>query len=240
MMVTDAWGTPVYLSKLDDKWYLVDGRNQDIRVQIPAGAKPKTGSDHHMVIVAPDGTETDFWLASYDPIADKWTAGWVGQTSIKGWGAMCLPGQRCSGANAAGFAQHGGSVVPEEIKQGHIDHALFITTPYTRADFIACPAVHEDGKYNDPLAIPEGARVQLDPAFNVDAQPWQPWQKVVAKALQRYGAYIGDTGGSLAVKAEAANLDQRDGTWASVSVPVPAGLQFIPWAKLRVLKFVPC
>ena len=60
---------------------------------------------------------------------------------------------------------------PEEIAQGHIDHALFFTTPYTRRDYIACPATHTDGRTDDAAAIPEGGRIQLDPAFPVDTQP---------------------------------------------------------------------
>ncbi len=72
---------------------------------------------------------------------------------------------------------------------------------------IACPATHTDGVYNDIAALPEGARIQLDPAFNVEAQAWPRWEKTIAHALQTYGAYVGDTGGSLAIFGEA-NIDR--------------------------------
>src|SRR5207248_2976692 len=81
----------------------------------------------------------------------------------------------------------------------HIDHALAITVSLSRSGLIACPATHTDGPSTDPNSIPEAARIQLDPAFNVDGQSWPQWQKVIAHALQTYGAYIYDTGGSMAV-----------------------------------------
>src|SRR5437763_13927162 len=142
-------------------------------------------------------------LASNDASADSWSAGSRYVTALNGWGAQCSPGQRCGGAVAAGFAAFGGIVRPEEIAQGHIDHAPSFTPPYTRRDYIACPAAHTDGQTDDAAAIPEGARIQLDPAFPVDTQPWPRWEKVIAHALQKYGAFLGDTGDSLSFAAEA-------------------------------------
>ena len=180
------------------------------------------------------------WLAAHDLATDTWSAGWVGQTSIVGWGAMCGLGKHCNGPTAAGFALVSGVGRPEEFRQGHIDHAFTIATPYTRAALIACPATHSDGKYRDVSALPEGARIQLDPAFNVQAQPWERWQKVMATALQKYGAYVADTGGSLSIKGEAAELDKRGDSWADVGVPTGPSLAFLPWAKFRVLKLEAC
>ena len=93
-----------------------------------------------------------------------------------------------------------------------------LTTPYTRKDYIACPATHTDGQHLEPAAIPQGARIQLDPTFDVDAQPWPRWEKVLARALQKYGAYLGDTGDSLSFAAEA-TLDRGYDAWSMVGVP---------------------
>ena len=236
---TNNWGRAIYTAKSTDKLYTIHGRNQDIQARIPANAVPNGGSDHHMTVVEGD-VETVMWLASHDPATDIWSAGWVGQTSIVGWGAMCGLGKHCSGPTAAGFALVSGVGRPEEFKQGHIDHAFTIATPYTRAGLIACPATHSDGKYQDVSALPEGARIQLDPTFNVDAQQWERWQKVMAKALQKYGAYVADTGGSLSIKGEAAELDKRGVSWADIGVPSGPRLAFLPWAKFRVLKLEAC
>ena len=132
-----------------------------------------------------------------------------------------------------------GVVRPEEIAQGHIDHAIAFATPYTRADYIACPATHTDGKYADPAAMPEGARIQLDPSINVDAQTWPRWKKIIARALQTYGAILVDTSGTLALRGEA-NLDRGYDAWAKAGVTGSVNLSALPWDQMRVLETKPC
>jgi hypothetical protein len=239
---SDAWGIPIAYADSNSTLYSIGcsryGCDKEVSIRIPRYAKPTTGSDHHLVVVDPMQHEADMWIALYDPDKDSWTAGSRYGTRADGWGALCFPHERCSAAVAAGFAEPGGIIRPEEIDQGHIDHALVISTPYTRSGFIACPATHTDGKYSDPAAIPEGARVQLDPDFDVDAQPWPRWQKVVARALQSYGAFVADTGGSLAVRGEP-NLDRGYDAWAKAGVG-SSSLSFLPWGRFRVLKLEAC
>src|SRR5205807_564915 len=55
----------------------------------------------------------------------------------------------------------------------------------------------------DPDALPLGAHIQLSPAFDVADQSWPRWEKVVGRALQVYGAYVVDLGGTVAVRGEA-------------------------------------
>jgi len=209
-----------------------------VSFRIPAYAQPNTGSDHHLAVIdAVAGGELDMWLGAGS--AGGWSAGSRYLTSTLGWGAICAQGQHCGGANAAGFALMGGIIRPEEIAQGHIDHALFFTTPYTRSGLIACPATSSDGQFNDPGALPEGAHIQLDPAVNVDAQAWPRWEKVVAHALQTYGAYLGDTGGSLAFFGEN-SLDRGYDAWSRAGAPVSASLAGLPWAAFRVLQLRNC
>jgi hypothetical protein len=130
-------------------------------------------------------------------------------------------------------------VRPEEFRRGEIDHALALTVPRTRADFIACPATHTDGKTRDRDALPEGARLQLDPTFDVESQRWPEWKKIVARALQRYGAYVVDTGGSIAIRG-IADINSGEDSWASVRVPAAPSLSDLPWAQVRVLKIDSC
>jgi hypothetical protein len=162
-------------------------------------------------------------------------------SAIDGSGVNCRPGETvCGGANVAGFSLTAGIVRPEEIAQGHIDHALMITTPYTRSGYVACPAANSDGQYADPAAMPVGARLQLDPALDVNALAIPTWKKVVARALQQYGAYVVDTGGSLSIRAESTALRGYD-AWAKVGVPRgEPNIRDLPWSRMRVLSHVPC
>ena len=241
MATTDAWGKALAYTNVVSQLYSVACTLYDcgtsISFHIPSYAQPTTGGDHHLIVIDPTASsELDMWLSAFN---GSWAAGsrYIGPTN--GWGANCSPGQHCNGAVATGFAAFGGVVRPEEIAQGHIDHALFIAMPYTRSGFLACPATHTDGIYNDPAAIPEGARLQLDPAFNVDAQPWPQWEKVIAHALQTYGAYVGDSGGTLSFAAEA-NLDRGYNAWGLAGVPNPPSLSSLPWGQFRILQLQAC
>ena len=241
---SDNWGFPIVYADANSTTYTIGctayGCRNQVSFRIPAGARPNNGDDHRLVVIDGD-KELDMWRAFYDPVTDTWSAGsrWV--TDAYGWGAYCMPGQRCGGGTAAGFAQFGGVVRPEEIARGRIDHALSFTTPYTRADYVACPAIRTDGKYDDPFALPEGAHIQLDPAFDVDAQPWPDWLKIVAKAAQEYGAYLNNTGSNLNFNAEA-TLNRGYDAWASVGVPTRPKLNDynFPWDRFRVLELKPC
>jgi hypothetical protein len=241
---SDAWGIAVAYANPASRRYSVGcrlyGCDRPASFRIPSYAAPTTGSDHHLVVLDPGaGTELDTWEATYDATTDSWSAGSRYITAMAGWGALCQPGQRCGGAVAAGFAALGGIIRPEEIAQGHIDHALFLTLPNVRSNFVACPATGSDGGDSNPAAIPEGARVQLDPGFNVNAQPWPLWEKVVARALQQYGGYVGDTGDTLAIRAEA-TIDRGYNAWALVGVPSSPSLAALPWGDFRVQQIQPC
>lgn len=238
---TAAWGRALVYSHNSDPLYTVGCTMYDcgttITFHIPVGATPESGSDHHLVVINQDTwQELDMWLASFSN--GTWSAGSRYLTDATGWGAICALGQHCGGAVAAGFAAFGGVVRPQEIQQGHIDHALVLTASLTRSGYIACPATHTDGVSSDPASIPEGARIQLDPSFNVDAQSWPQWEKVIAHALQTYGGYLLDTGGSVALFGES-NLNGELG-WSSIGVPTGPSLSNLPWGQFRVLLIQPC
>ena len=242
---SDEWGRPLAYANTVSGLFSVGCVIYDcqtaVSFRIPHYAKPATGADHHVIVLDPStNSELDMFMAAYDPSVDSWSAGSRYLAASDGWGAACALGQHCLGSVAAGFDGFGGVVRPEEIAQGHIDHALVFATPYTQAGTIACPATHTDGATNDPAAIPEGARIQLDPAFDVDGQPWPAWEKTIARALQTYGAYLEDTGGSLAFYAEP-NLDRGYDAWSLAGVPgAPQSLANLPWDSFRVLSLQYC
>lgn len=240
---SDAWGIPIVYADRGSPTYDVGCALYwcDVRFapfSIPAGARPTTGSDHHLAVIDENGNELDMWLA--ERVDESWRAGTRWVTRADGSGVNCAPRQRCGSANAAGWALTAGVVRPEEIAQGRIEHALLLTTPYTRQGVKACPAIATDGRNADELALPMGARVQLDPAVDVDRLPVTGWKKVIARALQEYGAYVGDTGGSVAIRAEA-NIGRGYDAWAKAGLSANApSLADLPWDRLRVLDYEAC
>ena len=238
------WGVPLALADSSTKRFTVGCTLYFCNLTwapqaIPSYAAPTEGSDHHLAVLDPAaGTMLDMWVA--EKLADGWRAGTRWVSSAGGSGIACNSSGTCGGANAANFALMAGVVRPEEIAQGRIEHALVITTPYTRSDVIACPATHTDGRYASADALPMGARVQLDPAVNVNALVLPAWKKTIARALQEYGAYVGDTGGSLAVRGESTALRGYD-AWAKAGVSSSGpSLKDLPWDRLRVLSYSRC
>ena len=237
--ITMAYANPV--SKLYSVGCIKYDCNMPVSFHIPRYATANSGQDGKLVVLDPvSHTELDMGVARYDGASDSWSTNSRYTAESDGWGAMCAPYQRCGAVLGSGLDQMGGVIRPEEIAQGDIRHALVLAVPYKRANFIACPAVKTAGGVDDPRALPFGARIQLDPAFNVSATNWPRWEKIVARAFQQYGGYVGDIGGSLAVRAEP-SLNRGYDPWprAGVSQLSPS-LRNLPWSRFRVLKLQSC
>jgi hypothetical protein len=247
----NAWGIPLaYANPVSERYdvgctkYLCD---TSINFSIPRYAQPNTGSDGHLAVYDPStNQELDMWQGTHDRQNNSWTASTRTATTAD-WGAVCPLGTRCGGGGvAAGFLEWGGTIRPEEIAQGRIDHALTITSPHIRSGYISCPATNywasrSPNYVADPNALPLGAHIQLSPSLNVGAQPWPRWEKVVARALQTYGAYVVDVGEDVALRGEA-NIDRGYDAWAKVGMTtVPhERLSNLPWSQFRVLQLQPC
>ena len=94
-------------------------------------------------------------------------------------------------ADAAGLPILAGLVRYDEVAAGRIDHAIRITAPRTRKQYI-WPARHQAGASDDPALPPMGARFRLKASVDISRFPRQA--RVVAEALQRYGAILADNG----------------------------------------------
>jgi hypothetical protein len=167
-------------------------------VPIPLAARPDPSSDGYLAVVdRSTGCEYDFWRASRRPDG-SWSASWAGKVSVTGSGIFP---RGAGGARASGFALLAGLVFPEPLRAGRIDHALVISYPYTRAGPPVPPAMSSDGKSIGPNAIPQGARIQLDPNLDLTQLRLRPYEWTIARALQTYGAFVADTGGAVSLFA---------------------------------------
>jgi hypothetical protein len=239
----NTWGVPIVTADAQSNSYNIGCQyywcNMNFgSTQIPSDAQPNTGSDGHLVVLQPNGNEMDMWIGQHT--SSGWTSGSRWQENANGPAANCTTAHACGGADAANFALAAGVVRPEEIAQGHIDHALALITPYTRQGYVACPATSGDGQQTSPNSLPIGSHIQLDPSINVASLNIPSWQKVIAVALQQYGAYVVDTGGSLEVRGES-NLGRSYDAWAKAGVPSNApSLSDLPWGSMRLLSMTQC
>jgi hypothetical protein len=202
-----------------------------LTVPVPPGLEIPPGSDAHVAIADPQsGTVVNLWGARRS--GDGLAASWGAATPIDG------DGRETNGSSTgAGIARYAAVVRASEIADGEIPHALFFSTNVAAPDEVRYPATKTDGSNMDGSGapIPEGARVQLDPAIDVDAIPGiGKGEAAIAKALQRYGAYVGDNGG--ARMAFMAEYSPDSGVYDAAGLPGDyVALGAIPWDRLRVL-----
>ena len=229
------FGTPVFEASASDPfasvsctepWGLCQLTQQ--LIQIPTGASPASGSDSSMVVTN-GSTGYDFWNAHRNS-ATSWSTGWGTRFSLTGSGTG-------GGATGAGMPTLAGLVRTSEMEHGQIDHALAFITSNTCASVYRYPASKTDGRSGTSNCIPEGTRIQLDPSIDVDAIPGiTPGERIVAHALQTYGAYCRDTGGAkLAIAFE--DPVGKPNPYPSLGFPWDFyDMPHIPWNGLRVLQ----
>lgn len=198
-------------------------------VPMPLTAKTSSGSDQSMIVIDAARKQVyDFWQLRRTDAG--WEASWGTANPLYG------KSNENGGAVGAGYSGLAGLVRLFEIRQGRIDHALHFSSDNSCAGRYLYPATKTDGNSGAADCVPEGARVQLDPSVDVDDIPGiTRGEKIVAKALQKYGAYNQNNGGA----PMAFGFENPAGR----SDPYPAaGLDndyydfpHIPWNKLRVL-----
>ncbi len=213
----DDWDHPPFFAQPDDPLYAViikstghlNGFAKGTQIHVTPGTEPADGSDGHCCVVQPDGRAAETYQTVIDHAKRTVTAlngGWVSLTG-PGNDGVCT---------AAHFALLAGTIRPEELIGGEINHALFAVFKYgSRAhdfgydgmpagylqrdgngsDFVA-PAKAADQTISGPNLLPMGARLALDyTPSEIEALPIPRYRKTIAHALATHGLIFGDTGG---------------------------------------------
>jgi hypothetical protein len=189
-------------------------------VPIPQVARPDTQADGTLMLLdRRSGCEFDFWQARRE--ADgSWSASWGNAITMRGSGIF----RDGASTRASGFALGAGLIFPGELRRGRIDHALYFSYPYTKSGGPVAPATRSDGRLESEtgkatgspplpvgaLPLPEGARLQLDPTLDLGAWKLRRWQRTIARALQRYGMILSDTGGAVGLAAASGRPFRQD------------------------------
>jgi hypothetical protein len=96
----------------------------------------------------------------------------------------------------------GGLISLEDLEKGQINHAVALLVPEVRSGVYASPAQRTDGKSTDPLSLPEGARLRLNPSLDLASLHLPRVTLMIAEAAQRYGIYVRDRGGQVTFQAQ--------------------------------------
>ncbi|MET0558989.1 MAG: hypothetical protein ABW065_10010 [Solirubrobacterales bacterium] len=214
------------------------------RVPLPAKARPAAGSDGHLVVWQPHSDRLwEFWRLRRTPAG--WVAGWGGairhaSRNSGAYSRRSWPGsQPWWGASASSLSIAGGLITLEDLEAGEINHALAISLPEIRAGAYALPARRSDGTSPNPLALPEGAHLQLDPSLDVASLGLPRMARMIAEAAQRYGIFVRDIAGDVTFYGQdptPTGSDPYDGPGGYFAGRTPVELlAHFPWDRLRVL-----
>jgi hypothetical protein len=212
-------------------------------VPIPAVAEPDTGSDMHMAVIDWKGMVAwDMWLARKLPDGTwesntgmKYPLDGTGvfdpaEFSVKDGESIHFHGP----GRAAGVPIIAGLILYDEVQSGEIRHRIACATRFNAYKEFTFPATWTDGHY--PGGIPEGAVMQLDPSLDLLQFDLLPGERVVARALQKYGMVNVDNAGGSPLYGENLNHDPRGRSWNGILREWDGGIVSIPVKHYRVLK----
>jgi hypothetical protein len=255
-------------------------------VPFPANAEQSSGTDGHITVYDTSAKQLyEFWHASTPgmnapgcgPLPwrgnppcygdSKWHADWGGIMdqvdtdpgfySVNSWPGLTGTQGYSWGSTATSLPVVAGTVTFEELDAGVIDHALAAAWGNTCKNYFSAPAQRRDGTdLNDAACLAEGAKLQLDPAYDVNANNHPPLTKAVERAAQRYGIIVRDitAGGSFQFygqdpRTESPNpytsgpgvggIDSGGKGYFGGLAPSSLFRQF-PWDRLRVIKSTHC
>ena len=213
-----------------------------LQVPIPADAEAASSSDEHMVVYQPSTDRMwEFWKMTLE--SDGWHAQWGGTMNSVSTnpGYFTSPGPSNWGATASSLPLLGGLIRPSELAAGHIDHAIALAIPNTRAQYFTWPAQRTDGNVYSTTAIPEGQRFRLDPNLALSTIPMSPLVRMIAVAAQKYGMILRDKSGSVTLYGEDTTAEGVPNPYYGSTAwfrgqSVSNLLAAFPWADLEALR----
>jgi hypothetical protein len=148
------------------------------------------GGDRHAIMVDP---VTCVLYELYDARFAPGNASTAGSGAIWNLRSNRLRPASWTSADAAGLPILPGLVNYDEVKSGHIDHAIRFTAQTTSTSFL-WPARHEAGATGSPDYPPMGARFRLKASFRLPASRCARACQVVITAMKTYGLILADNG----------------------------------------------
>lgn len=195
-----------------------------VRIPIPADAAPAAGTDAQIIVLDRDrGDEWGVWRLRRSSAGWEVENGYHYNARWSGVPPHDVEG-RPFGSRGAGVPYLAGLVRPCEIERGRIGHALAFAYDFPGPRHVY-PATKSDGAGDGAAAVPEGTRLQLDPALSAEslrARGCDGPCLVIARALQRYGMYVIDNSGRPKVMLEYEDTAGWNGLVDAATVsPIP-------------------
>lgn len=243
--------TPVVVKsdKIFDWWDADRNGWSDVGAPIIPSMWPEQTNDGHICVIDPM-TNTAWEMSRYSwpsPEPPQCTTFNIWNLRLSGYGNPD-EGYRWGtrGGRASGFPEIAGLLRPEELDTGEVRHALVFTfSEIRRADdgrkiFQYPPACRSDGTAIGAQYPIMGMRFQLDPtATEGEFNSWglTSEAKIIARALQKYGMFLGDRGGDMKIQVQLLSKDpnQHRDLWEDHAPGLYNAIEKIPTARLRVV-----
>lgn len=133
-------------------------------------------------------------------------------------------------ADAAGFAILPGLVRYDEVAAGEIRHAIRLTVPKTRNEYV-WPARHFASRLADPIYPPMGTRFRLKANYDISGFPKEA--QVLLRALKKYGLLLADNGQSWFITG-APDERWNDEIWSTIKRIKGSDLEAVDTSSLMI------
>jgi hypothetical protein len=221
------YGHPIYYAQSTDPVVTLhctqycntaDNGGLPATIHLPALARPAGGSDAHMAVIQPDGTEIDLWATTAP--SGNWTTGsTVTASAVANCGNFATgSGFTPTGpaATAGGACLGAGLLRANELLAGTIDHALFLVAQCAvGAQYPAYPGA-STSQCTSGQGPALGGRLWYDVAdatTNANTA-LKPWEKAILNALHDYGGYLeDDTSGGTSVSGIGFLAESGEASW---------------------------
>ncbi|RKH34128.1 hypothetical protein D7X12_35340 [Corallococcus sicarius] len=223
----DVYSHPITFASTGSPWATVTDYNDSSRSSayyVPATATIATGSDKHMHVINLARTFVDEAWNTTRVSTTAYRVGRHHKIDLYGTGLGPQNGVRAYGGSAIGGLIRAWETNPSDpAYTGKIQHALAVAVDRVQLYYQCCgvsgydangygtakgyvwPATEQDwGSESNYLGrVPMGAYFAIPPSVNIQALGLSPEGRMVAQALQDFGAYVTDaTGGTVAFYVE--------------------------------------
>ncbi|MEO8107696.1 MAG: hypothetical protein ABI720_10305 [Actinomycetes bacterium] len=219
---SNSWGQPIYWSHRGTPQYKVHAKQYDLppelrALRIPLGARPAKTSDKAMTVYdVKRGYVVSLWHAAFNKKNNSWSAGGaqVAYLGSNGLDAdLRASNERRNRGSMRGNNGATSAVHYDEVRSGAIRHILKISSGPEVSTQSVLPVVHSDGDSSNPNAPAQGTRLRLKASVNLKSVKLSRQARVIARAMQRYGVYIGDSGGTTSLKLENTRVQGLGQRW---------------------------
>jgi hypothetical protein len=228
-----AQGTPIYYASSTDPHYAI-GHNPNFKsysfppqaadVAIPAAAQTDTTDNDKDMIVYNRFADRVYWFSEMQKINGSWTAF---QMSVYDTSSNGIEKGLIASDSTINWGHHGVNPLTQAVRwseanAGLIPHVLEVYIPNIGCHTAVWPL---DGNTycttTAANAVPAGAVLRIKPGVDLSTFTLSPKARVIAQALQTYGAIVGDhsgTGNSITIKLEDTAAEGKRNTWIAAGM----------------------